>query len=125
MTASATAAPSARIAVLGGGLAGLRAATALAQAGHAVEVFEARTRVGGRARGEWVDGHWMDSAWPVLGAQDTALTAWSRSLELADGLSPLRPLQPTLLRHGEALAIEPRTLRGAAGIPGSPVWERP
>jgi squalene-associated FAD-dependent desaturase len=38
-----------RVAVVGGGVAGLAAACALAQGGHAVELFELRPYVGGRA----------------------------------------------------------------------------
>lgn len=51
-----------RIAVVGGGLAGLAAAVALAERGCRVELFEARRRLGGRAAsfydaasGEWID----------------------------------------------------------------------
>lgn len=38
-----------RIAIVGGGLAGLAAATALAEAGQLVEIFESKRRLGGRA----------------------------------------------------------------------------
>lgn len=51
-----------RIAIIGGGLAGLAAAVALADRGFAIELFEARRRLGGRATsfydnasGEWID----------------------------------------------------------------------
>ena len=41
-----------RVAVVGGGFSGLAAAMALLEAGAAVEVFEARDRVGGRVWSE-------------------------------------------------------------------------
>ena len=44
-----------RIAVIGAGLAGLAAATRLVEAGHDVEVFEARDRVGGRVWSETIE----------------------------------------------------------------------
>lgn len=117
-----------RIAVLGAGFAGLRAATALRAAGHRVEVFEARTAVGGRARGEWCAGHWMDGSWPVLGGRDEALARFARDLSdrgVGDLFTPLRPVQTALLRAGEARPVDGLQLRGAARIPGPPIWERP
>ncbi|HLA85611.1 MAG TPA: hydroxysqualene dehydroxylase HpnE [Thermoguttaceae bacterium] len=44
----------ARVAIVGGGLAGLAAAARLAEQGVEVELFEARRRLGGRA-GSWID----------------------------------------------------------------------
>ena len=114
-----------RIAILGAGLAGLRAATELSRRGFEVCLFEARTRVGGRARGQWCDGHWMDSAWPVLGGRDVTLARWAHEVGQGDLFSPLRPLQPSLLRNGETVPVDGTSLRGAARIPGPPFWERP
>ena len=52
----------ARVAIVGGGLAGMAAAAALGSAGVAVELFEAKKQLGGRAgsffdaeSGEWID----------------------------------------------------------------------
>ena len=50
-----------RVAVVGAGLSGLRAAWQLARLGFDVEVYEAREQIGGRAGGQWQSGHWMDS----------------------------------------------------------------
>jgi zeta-carotene desaturase len=44
-----------RVAIVGAGLAGLAAAVELSDAGHEVEIFEARSFVGGKV-GSWVDG---------------------------------------------------------------------
>lgn len=113
-----------RVAVLGAGLAGLRAATELKRSGLEVHVYEARNEVGGRARGEWCEGHWMDSAWPVLGGRDAALARWAREVGLGDLFAPLRPVQATLLRDGATTLVDGLNLRGVARIPGPPFWER-
>jgi oxygen-dependent protoporphyrinogen oxidase len=114
-----------RVAVLGAGLSGLRAACELEQRGFVVRVFEARSEVGGRAGGEWCAGHWMDAAWPVLGGRDVSLARWARDLGLGDSLYPLRPVQTTLLQAGETTPVDGLSLRTAAQIPGPRIWERP
>ena len=113
-----------RVAVLGAGLAGLRAAFDLERRGFVATVFEARSQVGGRTRGEWCAGHWMDSAWPVLGSHDRSLARWARELEMGDSLLPLRPLQTTLRKNLESIPVDGLSLRGAARIPGPAIWER-
>jgi protoporphyrinogen oxidase len=113
-----------RVAVLGAGLAGLRAATELSRAGLTVSVYEAGAQVGGRARGEWVAGHWMDRAWPVLGGRDVELARWARDVGAGELLSPIRPVQTSLLRDGETTPVDGLSLSGAARIPGPPFWER-
>jgi len=117
-------AASRRVAVLGAGLSGLRAACDLERRGFVVTVFEARAEVGGRAGGEWCAGHWMDAAWPVLRGRDRSLAGWARDLELGDSLYPLRPVQTTLLQRGESTPVDGLSLRSAARIPGPRSWER-
>jgi len=112
-----------RVAVLGAGLAGLRAASELRGRGHEITVFEARGQIGGRAAGRWADGHWMDAAWPVLGGRDTSLARWALELGLGDSMWPLRPVQATLLRDGETRPVDALSLSGAARIPGPKFFE--
>lgn len=114
-----------RVAVLGAGLAGLRAAFDLERRGFVATVFESDSQIGGRTRGEWCAGHWMDAAWPVLSRLDHSLASWTRELGLGDVLLPLRPLQTTLRKGLDSIPVDGLSLRGAARIPGPPIWERP
>jgi len=116
---------SGRVAVLGAGLAGLRAADELQRRGFLVTIIEARSEVGGRVGGEWCAGHWMDSSWPVLGGRDVSLARWARNLGLGDSLYPLRPVQTTLLQAAQTTPVDGLSLRGAARIPGPRFFERP
>jgi len=118
-------APVARVAVVGAGLSGLRAAWRLARRGFEVVVYEARGTVGGRAGGEWRSGHWLDASWPVLDARNATLLRWAVELGLGDDMLPLRPVQMNAWRGGRAHPIEPTSLRGAAWIPGWPVLQAP
>ena len=113
-----------RVAVLGAGLAGLRAASELRKRGHAVTVFEARRRVGGRVAGRWIGDHWMDAAWPVLGGQNASLTRWAKELGLGDSMWPLRPVQTMLRREARPVPVDGLSLSGAARIPGLGLFER-
>lgn len=54
------------VAVVGAGLAGLAAGIELQSAGHAVQVFEAADRPGGRVQTDDVDGHLLDRGFQVL-----------------------------------------------------------
>jgi monoamine oxidase len=63
-----------RTVVVGAGLAGLTAASDLADAGHEVVVVEARDRVGGRMCGiEVAPGEWVDAGAAYLGERHTEL----------------------------------------------------
>lgn len=115
----------ARVAVVGAGFSGLRAAWQLARRGFDVVVYEARDTVGGRAGGAWQAGHWMDASWPVLDAKNATLLRWAVDLGLGDDMLPLRPVQMNLWHRGSAHPIEPTSLRGAAWIPGWPVLKTP
>ena len=78
--------PSPRVAVVGGGLAGLAAASALCRRGFHVELFETRRRLGGRA-GSFRDlrsGQWVDHCQHVAMGCCTNLAHWCRTLDLAD-----------------------------------------
>lgn len=61
------------VVVIGGGLAGLTAASDLVKQGMRVEVLEARSRVGGRTRGvEVAPGVWVDGGGTYFGVRHTA-----------------------------------------------------
>ena len=118
-----------KIAVIGGGWAGMAAAVRLAQQGHAPEVFEASRTLGGRARAL------------MLGASDTPqveadngqhilIGAYRESLQLmrAVGLDPEQLLlrKPLAMRFADGSGLSfsrwPAPLDALAGIASAKGW---
>ena len=70
------AAVDADVVVVGAGLAGLRCAHVLAQAGRAVVMLETAHAVGGRQRTDEVDGFLLDRGFQVLNPAYPAVQRW-------------------------------------------------
>ncbi|MGH7660052.1 MAG: hydroxysqualene dehydroxylase HpnE [Vulcanimicrobiaceae bacterium] len=75
-----------RVAVVGGGLAGLSAAIALKEQGNEVELFERTRLLGGRATSFAVDGHEVDNGQHVFLACCTEFIRFVERLGMADRL---------------------------------------
>jgi len=106
-----------RVAVIGAGWAGCAAATALAQAGFQVTVYEAAPVAGGRARTLARDGFALDNGQHLmLGAYTAARAAAARVHAGAPPLSQ-RPLAlAPLLEASPALTLRARTLPAPWGL---------
>jgi squalene-associated FAD-dependent desaturase len=91
----------ARVAVVGGGLAGIASALELADAGASVTLLEARTRLGGATYSVRRNEHWIDNGQHVLLRCCTAYRAFLARL----GVEELVPIQTRLrvpvLREGK------------------------
>ncbi|HEV3022802.1 MAG TPA: hydroxysqualene dehydroxylase HpnE [Pirellulales bacterium] len=76
----------ARVLVVGGGLAGMAAAVRLAEAGLAVELFEARRQLGGRAASfyDQASGQWIDHCQHLSMGCCTNLADFCRRTQIAD-----------------------------------------
>jgi hypothetical protein len=113
------------VVVVGAGLAGLRCADRLAEAGRTVVVLEREPVVGGRQRTDEVDGFLLDRGFQVLNPAYPAVRRWVDVDDLA-----LRPFGAGLLVRREHRLVrlhhplrEPRglaaTLRSGLLAPGS------
>lgn len=101
-----------RVAVIGGGLAGLTAAYELAEAGADVVVLETTDRVGGKLRSEAVGGVTIDvGAESILARRPEAVALMDR-LNLA--YEPARTTSASIWSYGE-LRTMPKTVLGVPG----------
>src|SRR5437773_254297 len=83
-----------RVVIIGGGLAGLAAATALAPRGFAVTLLEARPRLGGRASSfqDVASGQLIDTCQHVSMGCCTNLAHFCRTVGIDHLLEPQRSL---------------------------------
>jgi protoporphyrinogen oxidase len=103
---------------VGGGLAGLGAASELAQRGFEVVLFEREERPGGRARSACEKGFRFEPGAHAIASTDRRLLDLVARAGLAGELLPLRPLALAQVEGGRLLRIDPARSRGAASIPG-------
>jgi len=102
-------AASPRIAIVGGGLAGLAAAIECADSGATVTLYEARSRLGGATFSFERNGLWLDNGQHVALRCCTAYTGFLRRIG-ADHLLPFqRRLRVPVLREGRRPALISRT----------------
>jgi len=113
-----------RVAVIGAGLAGLRAASGLSRAGCDVTVVERRSHVGGSATGAWVDGFSVDGVMPLMRSSDRALLSWIDQSELAGLLLPPREVILAQVYRGGVQAIETGGLMNLTKLPGVKPWDK-
>lgn len=78
-----------RVAIVGSGLAGLSAAVDLVDAGHQVDIYEARPFMGGKV-GSWIDpdGNHIEMGLHVFFFNYTNLFALMRKVNAFDNLLP-------------------------------------
>ncbi|HWB21645.1 MAG TPA: hydroxysqualene dehydroxylase HpnE [Gaiellaceae bacterium] len=100
-----------RIAVVGGGLAGLAAALECADAGATVTLFESRSRLGGATFSVQRHGYWLDNGQHVALRCCTAYRSFLRRLGV-DHLLELQPRLriPVLSPDGPASTLERNSL---------------
>lgn len=112
-----------RVAVIGAGLSGLRAAAGLSRAGCDVTVIESRRSVGGAAAGSRIDGFSIDGSLPLMRSTDRALLSWIEQSKLAELLLPPRAVVLSQIFRGTAQPIATHGLADLAKIAGVKKWD--
>ncbi|MBK0422263.1 FAD-dependent oxidoreductase [Leucobacter sp. CSA2] len=107
-----------RIAVVGGGIAGLVAARDLARAGAEVVVFEAEDRLGGKLRAAPLGSGAFDIGAEAFATRTGAVAEYLGELGLADRVCTPAPLGSWCVAGGRAYAM-PES--GVLGIPAAPL----
>jgi zeta-carotene desaturase len=103
-----------RVAIVGAGLAGLAAAVELADAGHEVEIFEARSFVGGKV-GSWIDadGNHIEMGLHVFFNNYYNLFALMKHVGAFENLLPKEHVHTFINRGGDIGKLDFRFLLGA------------
>jgi zeta-carotene desaturase len=103
-----------RVAIVGAGLAGLAAAVDLVDAGHQVDLYEARPFMGGKV-GSWVDqdGNHIEMGLHVFFFNYTNLFALMRKVGAIDNLLPKQHTHLFVNKGGDLRQLDFRFLVGA------------
>jgi phytoene dehydrogenase-like protein len=101
--------------VIGAGLAGLRSAVRLAEAGHDVVVLEAEGVVGGRQRTDSVDGFLLDRGFQILNPAYPAVKRW---VDVADLRLQRFPVGVRVRTETDSVELT-HPLRHPTGIPAT------
>ena len=109
-----------RVAVVGGGLAGLTAAHALAAAGAEVKLLEASTRLGGQVWSERVDGFLVEHGAEGFPARRTAIRGLCQQLGLGHRLLEQNAHRNLCLRNGRLEELGPGEAAGILGMAVDP-----
>jgi protoporphyrinogen/coproporphyrinogen III oxidase len=108
-----------RIAIVGGGLAGLSAAMVLVRQGASVTVFERAERTGGRALSDELDGVRIDPGAQLFGSMYERFLSLVRSIGLGDSLVRV-PGRDAVWRGGRAHEVVYGSVSSMAGSGGLP-----
>src|SRR5271155_3159729 len=92
------------IAVLGGGISGLTAAKKLAEAGYAVDVYEAATRLGGKIESRQLDGRTVNAGAEFIDSTQPGMTGLANQLGLK--LMPATDQSSVLFRLPDGKVID-------------------
>lgn len=111
--------PDADCIVVGGGVAGLVAARALALGGLSVIVLEASERLGGKVRAHVVDGIVLDAGAESFATRQDTVAELARSLGLGDDIVTPDAAGAWLQPDDATAAPLPRA--GVLGIPATPI----
>ncbi len=76
-----------KVAIIGGGFAGLTAALRLSQKGHAVTVYEKDSELGGLVSGFEIEGRPLEKAYHFIYTSDSAMLSMAKELGIDDKLT--------------------------------------
>ena len=116
--------PAHRVAVVGGGWAGLAAAVEATKRGHHVTLFEMAAQLGGRSRGVEVDGMVLDNGQHILIGAYVATLELMRSVGVDPAPALLRTPLRFVLPDGSGLKLPPGapTIAFARAVLGQHAW---